>query len=294
VFDADELLLGGPRDRRARVAMQEAQNRSHIAESAEAELFLSMAAAAPAEVQQALGMRQARIAGGVVTAMQHDPTGGFWNKALGFGFDQAFDAAALNEVLAFFDEAQAPAGVVQLSPVADPATWPDLLTARGLTPSATWVKFLSELKGPRDGATELDVRPIELETTQQYADVYARGFGMRTEGPFNEWVCALPSAPAWQCFGAWDGEQLISVANLFITGTVGVLGGAATLDNARGRGGQTALMAARINAAWHAGCEWISTETGTETAADPNPSLHNMRRIGLDELYERRNWIYRR
>ena len=274
--------------------MDEVQRYSHIAESAEAEFVLSMAAAAPVWVQEALGMRQARIAGGVVTAMQHDPFGGFWNKALGFGFNAAFDAGALDEILAFFDDASAPAAVFQLSPVADPATWPDLLAARGLTPGATWVKFLSRLEGPRGHEGQLEVRPIEPGTTEQYADVYLRGFGMPTEGPFQEWICALPTAPAWQCFGAWDGKELIAAANLFITDKVGVLGGAATLDTARGRGGQSALMAARLTAAWQAGCEWISTETGSETEAEPNPSLHNMRRLGLTELYERRNWIYRR
>lgn len=268
--------------------------RSRIAESAEAEFTLSMAAAAPPGVQQALGMRQARIAGGVATAMQHDPLGGYWNRALGFGVDRAFDATALEEILAFYDDASAPAAVLQLSPLADPATWPELLKARGLAPSATWVKFLSGLDGPRENKTGLEVRPVEPRTTEEYASVYTRGFGMPAEGPFYEWICALPTAPAWQCFGVWGGGQMIAAGNLFITGRVGVLGGAATLDTARGRGGQTALMAVRVSAAWQAGCEWISTETGAETADSPNPSLHNMRRLGLGELYARRNWIYRR
>jgi GNAT superfamily N-acetyltransferase len=87
---------------------------------------------------------------------------------------------------------------------------------------------------------------------------------------------------------------MISAANLFIANDVAVLGGAATLPDHRGRGGQSALMSARIAAAAAAGCEWFSTETGAESDDDPNPSLHNMRRLGFVELYERTNWIYRR
>ena len=52
-------------------------------------------------------------------------------------------------------------------------------------------------------------------------------------------------------------------------------------------------MARRVTDAAALGCSWITAETGTETAEEPNPSLHNMRRIGLVELYERRNWIWR-
>jgi hypothetical protein len=53
-------------------------------------------------------------------------------------------------------------------------------------------------------------------------------------------------------------------------------------------------MARRITDAVAHGCDWVTTETGAETAEHPNPSLHNMRRSGLTELYERRNWVWRR
>ena len=52
-------------------------------------------------------------------------------------------------------------------------------------------------------------------------------------------------------------------------------------------------MAIRVTDAAALGCAWITAETGTETPEDPNPSLHNMRHIGLVELYERRNWLWR-
>jgi hypothetical protein len=49
----------------------------------------------------------------------------------------------------------------------------------------------------------------------------------------------------------------------------------------------------RISDALDAGAEWITSETGAETLDSPNPSLHNMRRLGLGEQYERTNWIWR-
>lgn len=41
------------------------------------------------------------------------------------------------------------------------------------------------------------------------------------------------------------------------------------------------------------GCRWIGTETGSESPYSPNPSLHNMRRLGFTELYARENWLWR-
>ena len=78
---------------------------------------------------------------------------------------------------------------------------------------------------------------------------------------------------------------------LFVHGPCGQLSGAATLPEARGRGAQSALMAARIALARDLGLSYVTAETGSETPENPNPSLHNMHRAGLETLYERRNWL---
>lgn len=271
--------------------MTDALERAGLAEAAEAEFVLSMAQSAPADVRSELGMRETRLAGGVLTAMRQDPTGGFWNRALGFGFNEPFDSAALAEVLAFYRDMGAPAATLQLSPQAAPSDWESVLAAGGLTAGRSWVKFLTPIEHLLGSESNLEVRRIGPESSEEYARTYAGAFGLPTEGPFFAWIRALPLAPGWQCFGAYDGDTLISAANLFITGSVGVLGGAGTLPENRGRGGQAVLMAARVSAAAEAGCEWYSTETGSESPEDPNPSLHNMRRLGMAELYARTNYL---
>ena len=102
-----------------------------------------------------------------------------------------------------------------------------------------------------------------------------------------------PGIAGFRTYGAWDGDALVAASGLFTSEGIGTLSGAATLPAHRGRGAQGAFMARRIADAAAAGTEWITAETGAETPEDPNPSLHNMRRIGLVELYERRNWIWR-
>ena len=89
------------------------------------------------------------------------------------------------------------------------------------------------------------------------------------------------------------GDDLAAVANLFVHGDVATLSGAATLPEFRRRGAQSALMAARIREGAARGCTWLSTETWPESPGNPNPSQHNMRQLGLTELYVRQNWVFK-
>jgi GNAT superfamily N-acetyltransferase len=59
----------------------------------------------------------------------------------------------------------------------------------------------------------------------------------------------------------------------------------------RGRGAQSALIAARLEAARRAGCHWACVETSADTPEKPNPSTHNLRRLGFTDAYERPNWV---
>jgi hypothetical protein len=75
---------------------------------------------------------------------------------------------------------------------------------------------------------------------------------------------------------------------------VASLFGCAALPRARRRGAQSALIAARIEAAVDAGCDWVLGETGAEEAGEHNSSLHNMVRGGLNVRYVRQTWTWRK
>ena len=51
----------------------------------------------------------------------------------------------------------------------------------------------------------------------------------------------------WDCWLALDGDEPAAAAGLFVAEGVGYLGFAATLPEHRGKGGQNALLAARID-----------------------------------------------
>jgi hypothetical protein len=265
------------------------------AELGEAEYMYRFFEQADDATREALGLAQARIAGGEVTVMANDPTGGFWNRTIGLGVTEPFTPAVLDRVCDFVRAHGGPLTLFQLSPHADPTGWEDLLADAGATPGSAWVKFAGDTHDRSDVPTDLRVDVLGAEDGDAYAHVMCTGFGMPLDSPLPAWFA---QAPAWHdagftTYGAWDGGELVAAATLLSVDGIGSLCGAATLASHRGRGAQGALMVRRIRDAAAAGCTIVVTETGAETPEDPNPSLHNMRRLGLTELYERRNWIWR-
>jgi GNAT superfamily N-acetyltransferase len=92
--------------------------------------------------------------------------------------------------------------------------------------------------------------------------------------------------PAWRFYFATSDQGPVAGAAMFVDGDGAWFGLAGTLPEYRHRGAQTALLARRIADAKAAACRWISAETSPETLG-PNPSLRNMKRFGMRELYHR-------
>ncbi len=245
--------------------------------------------------RQRLGMTATRLGGGVVTVMANDPTGGFFSRALGLGIDRPLTQDVLDEAFAFAVDHGGSTLLIQVSPEASPDTHDELLALNGCTPSMAWAKFVGYQVEPPDVATDLRVQALGAEHGERFAEIMAEGFSMPTEGGLPEWFAQMPTwePPLVTTYGAFDGDDLVATAMLVAANGIGSLCGAVTLESHRGRGAQGALMARRIRDSHERGCPWLTTETWTETPENPNPSLHNMRRMGFTELYERRNWIWR-
>jgi ribosomal protein S18 acetylase RimI-like enzyme len=263
------------------------------AELGEAEFMYQMFGAADEATRAALGMARARIAGGEVTVMSLDPTGGFWSRAIGLGIDEPVTASAVDDVLAFARAHGASTLTFQIAPEAD-GDWAALLAERGAKPSGSWVKFAGPPTLDPNVHTDLRVDELGPADGDSFGRVMCLGFGMPMDSALLAWFAALPShrEVGFTTYGAWDGDTLVAAATLFAANGIGTLSGAATLPEQRGRGAQSALMVRRMRDAASRGCAWVTSETGAETPQSPNPSLHNMRRVGLTELYERRNWVW--
>jgi GNAT superfamily N-acetyltransferase len=268
------------------------KDKARIVELAEAECLADGFAAAPAVVAKDLGMSVERIGGGVATIMRNDPTGGFWSRVIGLGVEQPITDDVVEEVIDLYSRHAMPTTLLQIGPAAEPEDWEDIVTRHGFTAGGGWVKMLRDASPPPPVDTDLRIRTLGASDATDYGSVYWEGFGF-PDPRFKAWMTGGVGRRGWVHFGAYDGDTIVAVAATFHWQGIACLYGAATLPSHRNRGGQSALMAARLIEAAAHGDRWVSTETGTETDEDPNPSLHNMRRMGFKEVYVRRNWIRR-
>jgi GNAT superfamily N-acetyltransferase len=266
--------------------------RSRIVETAEVEYLADSFAAAPPNIAAQLGMSLRRVGGGVASIMTADPTGFFWSRVLGLGWSEPVTDDLVSELLNIYSHEGAGSILIQISPVANPPGWSEILQRHGFKNGRSWVKLIRDVSEPPPITTDLAIRPLNLSEATSYASVYWEGFGL-SDPRFVTWMGAHVGRAGWTMFGAFDKGTLVGVATMHHQGDVVCLSGAATLPSHRNRGAQSALMAARLKDAASSGAKWASTETGTETETDPNPSLHNMRRMGFEELYVRENWSLR-
>ena len=83
---------------------------------------------------------------------------------------------------------------------------------------------------------------------------------------------------------AFAGRIAVAVAAVRIDQGLAWLGGAATRTRWRGRGAQSALIAARLRRAQRAGCGWAWSETHEPMRGRPDGSRRNLTRLGFEQV----------
>jgi GNAT superfamily N-acetyltransferase len=270
-----------------------------VAERSEADALADAEDSAPERARTELGMASLHLGGGVALSVRHDPTN-FWSKALGFGFDEPVTADLVGEVSDFYRSQGTAMATVQLAPSVLPGDWADICAKHGLTAGSRWVKLACAAESALTGATEgthaldadLRLAPVEPEHAAMWAATQLRVFEM-PQGALAEMMAALVGRPGWYAYAVWAERRIVGVAAMRVRGEAAQFFGGATLPEYRRRGGQTALIMARARAAQDAGCRWLVAETGAEAPGTHNSSLHNLRRIGFEVVYERQNWTWR-
>ena len=262
-----------------------------LAEAAEAEFMFQYESAASPAITRALGIATTRIGGGVCLSVRHDVTG-YWSKALGFGVTEPVTEELVNEIVAFYLAEKTPSAVIQIAPARLPEDWPEICRRHGLTPTSPWIKLVGAVDDVQmSHATDLSIGPVDAGDYPLWASTALRGFGMPTDG-LSDMLAEALAHPGFRPFAAWDRDEMVAAANLFVHGSMGSLNATATLDTHRNRGAQSALIAARAKEAANSGCRWVCAETGKPGDGEVNPSLTNLVRSGLRPLYERQNWAW--
>jgi GNAT superfamily N-acetyltransferase len=174
---------------------------------------------------------------------------------------------------------------VPLTPdLPDSAAAEELLTRNDFRRGYAWMKFVRDAHPPRFRAPG-DVEVFELDggASEPFGMIAATGFGMPA------WAAAffaqLPGRQGWRCYGARVDGELGACGAMLIDDGIAALGIGATLEPARRRGCQLALLRRRIEDAAAAGCQTLFIETGERAEDRPDGSYRNILRAGFEQAY---------
>ena len=163
------------------------------------------------------------------------------------------------------------------------------LQESGFEPAYAWMKFVRSPHPPRFPAPR-EVEVVELTAPDQepFGTIAAIGFGLPSWAA--DFFAHLPGRDRWRCYAAKIDGEAQGCAAMLIEEGVAEFGVAATLERARGRGCQTALLHRRICDAAEAGCRTLFVETGERVPNRPSASYRNILGAGFEEAYLRPNW----
>ena len=210
------------------------------------------------------------------------------NRVIGMGVA----VPAKRETISQFRQAYQDAGIgryfVHLVDDAQPQELKEWLAEENLVPQRRWMKFVHKGGQAPEPASDLEVRRVDRNFGDAFGRIVAAGFDMDEVSVAA--LARLTERPKWQIFmGLADGEPA-AVGALFVDHGVGWCDFGATSPKFRRRGGQRAVLAARIKAARELGCDLIATETGEAIEGDPQHSYHNIQWAGFEESYLRNNY----
>lgn len=132
------------------------------------------------------------------------------------------------------------------------------------------------------GSDDLLVEAVAADAIDDFVSVLLAGY--ETIGHVARFIEGEHREPGVQRFAVQRMDRMIAVAGMTMHGGVAVLGGAATLPEARGKGAQGALLRHRLAVARQTGCD-----LAVATAAPSSPSLRNLERSGF-QIHNRVSW----
>jgi GNAT superfamily N-acetyltransferase len=237
---------------------------------------------------RALYGRRALDVGPGVVALRADEAPGspMLNRVVGLGVDVPATEELLDAAIAELGDATF---YVAVAPDARPASLTEWLRERGFEAGWGWMQFERGPEPAPPASTELAVREIGPDLGAAFARVQRIAYGLPEA--VEPWLATLPGTAGWACWLAFAGDEPAAAGALYAERGACYLGFGATLPEHRGKGGQGALFAARIERAQKLGCTLLTTETGERRDELPSNSYRNILRFGFREQVVVANWV---
>jgi GNAT superfamily N-acetyltransferase len=258
----------------------------------EQHLWADIWEAAPRDLAAAHGVEMRRFGAVQVTLIADLPRAGWQNLVLGAAAPGAVAEGHLAEAVAWADSRGVDYYVPVTPGLPDSEAAEEWLEGSGYERGYAWMKFLRDAATPEPAQQPHEPEVVELAAGEggDFGAIVAAGFELPDwAGPL---YADLPGRAGWRCYVARGEGRSVACAAMLVDEPAGVaeFGLAATLEAARGRGCQSALLRRRIADAAAAGCRILFVETGERVDGRPAASYRNILRAGFEEAYLRPNW----
>ena len=211
------------------------------------------------------------------------------NRVYALGIQKPLTPQGLDALVDEFREAGSSRFLISWAPVAKPDAAPRWFAERGFRRIPSILRLTRQTDADIVAPTDLVVVEASAADAERFGDVAARGNGLSAE--YVEGFNSTIGSRGWRHYFALDGDRPVAAAALYVEDDIAWAGFAGTLPEDRCRGAQSALLARRIRDACADGARWITSWTTAESPERPNPSLHNMQRLGFAIGGEIENWV---
>jgi len=216
--------------------------------------------------------------------------GTLFNRIIGLGVREVVTESMLDDCIAVLQNAGCKNFMAQICPLAKPLQLPGWLEQRGFVRAGNVAKVYRGNEPAPIMPTDLRVESIGKEHADAFADVVLSAHYWPAK--LHTLVNGNVGKPGWYHYIAFDREQPVSAAAMFVTNEVGCLGFGSTVKSHRQRGGQSAMFARRIKDGLALGCKWFVSDTAEDRPESPIQSYQNAIRAGFKLAYLRPNYIH--
>lgn len=212
------------------------------------------------------------------------------NRVIGIGLDEKVTVNLIKEIKSFYKKNHKNKFFIQTPPVENNTNIRDLILQNGGEHRSNWAKLAKIPEAKKINNNDISIRELQEQDHEYVASLLLRSFSFPEElRPFCIYAFGKPG---WTNYVAMLNDKIAGTGSLYIRDGIDEIGIAATVEDARGKGVQSALIHYRENIAFEKGSRYLFVETAEPTDTYPAPSYRNMIRLGFTELYKRPNYIF--
>lgn len=213
----------------------------------------------------------------------------FGNRVIGTGLDEKVTDILINEIINFYKRFKKEKFFIQVPPLENFSHISELLLQRGGELRSNWVKLVKIPEAGKAIPDEITIRVLQKQDHETVVSFLLKSFSFPEE--LKTFCLNAFVKPGWNNYVAVFNDKVAGTGSLYIKDGIAEIGIAATVEEARGKGIQSALINFRERIAFEKGCKYLFVETAEPTSSYPAPSYRNMIRLGFTELYRRPNYL---